>query len=249
MIAARVDFIKHSNYYLIMKYENPSSNVLQQQLALIGHALASAQRLRILTLLAQSTKTVEELGAELDESLANTSAHLKVLRGACLVERRKEGRFAHYELASPSVEGLLLVLDAVARERLPELREVVREFNDDPSELIELPPDELLAGVKGGRLSLIDVRPESEFAAGHLPGARSCPLDILRQKLPKLRGTVVVYCRGPYCLGAKEAVALLRKAGLRAKRLALGVMEWRELGQEIVTETKEAHQGAAHDTQ
>jgi rhodanese-related sulfurtransferase/DNA-binding transcriptional ArsR family regulator len=230
-----------------MKNDNASSNVLHQQLALIGHALASAQRLRILTLLAQSTKTVEDLAAELGESLANTSAHLKVLRGACLVERQKEGRFAHYGLASPSIERLLLVLDEVARERLPELREVVRAFNEDPSELIELPPDELLAGIKGGRLSLIDVRPESEFAAGHLPGAKSWPLDALRKQPPKARGPVVVYCRGPYCLGAKEAVALLRKAGLRARRLALGVMEWRELGQEIVTELQEAQQGAHHD--
>ena len=219
-----------------MKNETTTPYALQQQLALIGHALASAQRLRILTLLAQSTKTVEELAAELGESLANTSAHLKVLRGACLVERQKEGRFAHYGLASLSIERLLLMLDEVARERLPELREVVRAFNEDPSELIELPPDELLAGVKGGRLSLIDVRPESEFATGHLPGARSCPLDTLRQNHPKLRGTVVVYCRGPYCLGAKEAVALLRKAGVRARRLPLGVMEWRTLGQPLVAE-------------
>jgi rhodanese-related sulfurtransferase len=231
-----------------MKNENASSHVLQQQLALIGHALASAQRLRILTLLAQSTKTVEDLAAELGESLANTSAHLKVLRGACLVERQKEGRFAHYALASPSIERLLLVLGDVAQDRLPELREVVRAFNEDPRELIELPPDELLAGIKGGRLSLIDVRPQSEFAAGHLPGAQSVPLDTLHKGAPKLRGPVVVYCRGPYCVGAKEAVSLLRKAGLRAKRLALGVMEWRELGQDIITEPQEAQQGAHHDT-
>jgi rhodanese-related sulfurtransferase/DNA-binding transcriptional ArsR family regulator len=220
-----------------MKNQHPAPDALQQQLALIGHALASASRLRLLTLLAQGTKTVVELAAELGESLANTSAHLKVLRGACLVDREKKGRFVHYGLASPAIERLLVMLENVAEERLPELREVIRQFNDDPVELIELPPDELLAGVRAGRLSLVDVRPEREFAFGHLPGAKSLPLGTLRRKVPKLQGSVVVYCRGPYCVGAKEAVTLLRKAGVRATRLPLGVMEWRARGLPVVTES------------
>lgn len=207
-----------------------------QQLALIAHSLGSPQRLRLLTLLAQSAKTVEDLATELGESLANTSAHLKVLRGACLVERHKEGRFARYALASPMVERFLVMLRALAEERLPELREVVRQFNDHPAELIELSPEELLAGVRAGRLTLVDVRPETEFAFGHLPGARSWPLAKLQQGVPKLKGAVVIYCRGPYCLGAQEAVALLRQAGVQAMRLPLGVMEWRTLGQTVVAE-------------
>jgi rhodanese-related sulfurtransferase/DNA-binding transcriptional ArsR family regulator len=230
-----------------MKIKALPPDAVQQQLALIGHALASPQRLRILMLLAQSTKSVEEVSAELGESLANTSAHLKVLRGACLVQRQKDGRFAYYALASASIERLLLLLGEVAQERLPELREVVRQFNEDPSEFVELPPDELLAGVRGERLTLIDVRPEAEFAAGHLPGARSYPLETLRQGAFKLRGTVMVYCRGPYCLAAKEAVSLLRKAGVRATRLTLGVMEWRAMGQPVVMDTqKDNLQGVGH---
>lgn len=231
----KLDLLKYSKYHLIMKTTPSSSVAFQQQIALIGHAVGSPPRLRLLTLLAQGTKTVEELAAELGESLANTSAHLKVLRGACLVERQKDGRFARYTLASPSVEHFLLVLRELAEERLPELREVIRQFNEDRGALIDLPPDELLAGVRAGRLTLVDVRPASEFTAGHLPGATCMPLESLRKRTPKLRGPIIVYCRGPYCVGAQEAVTLLRRAGVDAKRILVGVSEWRTAGHPVAS--------------
>ncbi|MGN6368589.1 MAG: ArsR/SmtB family transcription factor [Phycisphaerae bacterium] len=223
--------IKYSNYHLNIKQTKPPSTSPHEHVAFLAHSMTSPQRLRLLTLLAQSAKTVEELADELGESLANTSAHLKVLRGACLVERQKEGRFARYRLASERIEPFLTALQELAHDRLPALREAVRTF--DAEEVIELTPGELLAGIRRRRLILLDVRPPGEFSAGHIPGARSMPLATLRREVPRLKGKVLLYCRGPYCAGAKEALAILRTAGADVRRLRAGIIEWRAGGHPV----------------
>lgn len=206
--------------------------MLYQHFARIGHAASNPHRLRLLGLLGQGEKTVERLAEQIGQSIAATSAHLKVLRSSCLVETRRQGRNVHYRLAGDSVSRFLLALRELGVERLPEAREVVRDYFSDRDSLVDLDARQLLDEVRNRRVTLLDVRPRDEYAAGHIPGARSVPRDELVRSLRRLprRGRVVAYCRGPYCVSAVQAVAELREKGFNAFRLPIGVTEWKAAG-------------------
>ena len=207
-------------------------NALYGQFARIGKGVSSPQRLELLDLLSQGEKSVETLAAQAGLSIKNASAHLRVLRGARLVETRKEARYVYYRLADESVSTFFLALRGLAESRLAEVREVAREYFRGPVGMTPVDRQRLLERARTGEVTVLDVRPAAEFRAGHIPGARSVPLDELEQTLisiPKDQD-VVAYCRGPYCVLALEAVELLRSKGYRAVRLEDGVAEWRAAG-------------------
>ncbi|HKY22970.1 MAG TPA: metalloregulator ArsR/SmtB family transcription factor [Vicinamibacterales bacterium] len=210
---------------------------LYGQFARLGKALASPQRLELLDLLAQSERTVESLAAEIGSSTANTSQHLQVLRRASMVDTRKDGLFVHYRLADASVLQLCAALRTVAERQYADLDRIVRDHFGDRSDPEPVQMDELLRRARKGDVVILDTRPAREYAAGHLAGAISMPIDELHRRLrnlPKAK-PYVAYCRGPYCVYADQAVTALRQTGRRAQRLAGGFPEWRSAGLPIET--------------
>ena len=209
-----------------------AKNFLYEQVARIGKAVASPKRLELIELLCQGEKTVEALAAQADISVKLASAHLKELRAARLVETRKEGKYVLYRLASTSVADLWVNLRSAAEERLVDLQVALANLVAHGDELEGLDRKSILKKAATGEVLVLDVRPSAEFAVAHLPHARSLPVDELRKRLAELpKDTpVVAYCRGPFCLMAKDAVALLRKKGYRAMHLTDGVAEWRARG-------------------
>ena len=205
---------------------------LYQEFARIGKAIASPQRLEFLDLLAQREWSVEQLAAETEQSIANTSAHLKVLRSARLVETRREGSYVYYRLADENVVQLWQTIRAIGESQLAEIDRIVDEFVSGRDESQPVDSRDLLDRLNRDEITVIDVRPEDEYAAGHLPGARSIPVDELEAHLDQLdpEREIVAYCRGPYCLFADEAVELLRQRGFKAWRLADGLPDWRMAG-------------------
>ncbi len=205
---------------------------LYEQFARVGKVLGSAKRVELLDLLAQGQRSVEELAELTGMEVGNTSAHLQVLRGARLVEIRKEGTRVFYRLAGDEVTHLLVTLQEVARTRLAEVGDVVRTHLSDPDGLEAVGRDELLERAGRGEIIVLDVRPVEEFRAGHIPGAISIPVDDLEARLGELPDgiEVVAYCRGPYCVFARDAVQLLRRRGHHARRLVDGLPEWRLAG-------------------
>lgn len=208
--------------------DGPTGAFLMEQFARIGKALSSPQRLKLVELLAQAERTVEELARVTGLSIANTSQHLQVLRRARLVDNRKEGLYVHYSLADASVYGLWRSMQRLGETRLAEVREFVAAEFDDGAEAASLSPDALQERIRSGEVTLIDVRPAEEYRHGHLPGAISMPVEELGGRIGELvkDREVVAYCRGPYCLLGPNAVRQLRGAGLAASRLTLSVPEW-----------------------
>lgn len=206
-------------------------DAIYEQLARVGKATSAPRRLELLDLLAQAPRTVESLADLTAMSVANTSQHLQVLLATGLVERTRDGLHVTYRLSSEHVLELCLRLRSVAEKHVAELARVKERFFAD-SDIRKLSAKELLEGVRRGRLILIDVRPVEEYAAAHIPGARSIPHDELKRRLAKLpKGrAIVAYCRGPYCVYAIEAVKLLRARGFQASRMDAGVPEWRASG-------------------
>jgi DNA-binding transcriptional ArsR family regulator/rhodanese-related sulfurtransferase len=215
---------------------------LYGQLARIGKALASPVRLELLELLCQSDRTVDSLAEETGISLANASQHLMVLRDAGLVESRKKGLHVHYRLADGSVIDLSTALRTVAEKRLADLERLVKSHFGDRSTPEPVPMGELLQRARSGRVVVLDARPAREYAAGHIAGAISVPIDELQRRLRELpKGKeYVAYCRGPYCVYADRAVELLRKSGRRARRLTQGFPEWRAAGHPIEAQALDA---------
>ena len=205
---------------------------LYEQVARIGKAVASPKRLQLIELLCQGEKTVEVLAAQAEISVKLASAHLKELRLARLVETRKVGKYVQYRLASTSVADLWVTLRGEAEERLVELQVALANIVEHREELKGFDRKALLKKAAAGEVLVLDVRPADEFATAHLPHARSLPVDELKRRLAELpKDTpVVAYCRGPFCLMAKDAVELLRKKGYRAFHLTDGVAEWRAQG-------------------
>jgi len=205
---------------------------LYQQFARIGKALSSPHRIEMMELLAQGERTVESLTEELGQTMGNISAHLQVLREARLVEGRKEGLYVYYRLADDVVLGLLEGLRRVAEKQLAEVDRLVESFFGDRAELDAVGFDELRSRLKSGSAVLVDVRPSSEYAAGHISGAISIPHDELEERMSELPRDkeVVAYCRGPYCVFADEAVKALRDKRRKARRLEAGFPEWKEAG-------------------
>ena len=205
---------------------------LYGQFARIGKALGSSHRLELLELLAQGERTVDALASESALSMANASQHLQALREAGLVESRKEGLYVHYRLADPAVFELSRVLRTVAEKRLAELDRLVRDHFGDRSDPEPVKMQELLKRARKNEVVILDARPTREFAAGHIAGALSMPVEKLQQRLRELPKSkeYVAYCRGPYCIYADRAVELLRANGRRARRLVDGFPEWKAAG-------------------
>lgn len=207
-------------------------DLLYEQVARISKAASSPKRLELIEVLCQGEKRVEQLASDTELSVKLTSAHLKELKTARLVENRRDGKNIYYRLADPRVADLWVMLRELAEERLLELQAAMRELITQSDELSPISGAELLAQAHQGELVVIDVRPEAEYAVAHLPFARSIPLSELKQRLNEIPAnkTVVAYCRGPFCLMAKDAVELLRQQGINASRLETGVAEWRLSG-------------------
>jgi len=212
----------------------PFKDRLYPQFARIGRALASEKRLEILDLLAQAPRHVEALAAETEQSVANVSQHLQVLRSARLVDVQRRGTRVIYRLADPAVLWMWLTLRSVAERRLTEIGEITREFAGDRDEAL-MSREELEGRLARGDVFLIDVRPAVEYEAGHLPGAVRMPIEELPGRLEEIPRDrpVIAYCRGEYCLFADEAVALLREHGIPAARMEGGWPEWLAEGREI----------------
>jgi rhodanese-related sulfurtransferase len=202
------------------------------QYARIGKALGNPHRLELLELLAQSERTVESLANEIGLSMANTSQHLQVLRGAGLVDTRRSGVFVHYRLADDAVVPLSTALRTVAERRLAELERLVRDEFKGRADAEAVSLADLLERSRQDDVVVLDTRPTHEYQAGHIPGALSVPVDELQQRLGRLpKGKdYVAYCRGPYCVYADRAVELLRASGRRARRLTEGFPEWKAAG-------------------
>ncbi|MHB1536996.1 MAG: ArsR/SmtB family transcription factor [Solirubrobacteraceae bacterium] len=200
---------------------------LFEAIALMGKAFASPRRLELLDLLAQGSRTVEQLARASEQSTANASQHLHALHAAGVVAREREGNRVRYALAGEDVLDLWLALRGASAARLAEVERAAREYLGEPVEA--LGRDELLERLKRGEVVLVDVRPEEEFAAGHIDGARSVPIDELEQRIAELPEDreIVAYCRGPFCAYAHEAVRRLQAAGRSASRLEDGWPEWR----------------------
>jgi len=205
---------------------------LYGQFARIGKALSSPHRLEILELLAQGERTVDSLATEVGLSLANTSQHLQALRQAALVESRKDGLFVSYRLSDPTVFGLCATIRTVAEHQLADLDRLVREHFGERSDAEAVEMNELLKRARSKRVIVLDTRPPAEYAAGHIAGAMSVPVDDLQRRLRHLpKGKeYVAYCRGPYCVYADRAVEILRSNGRQARRLREGFPEWRAAG-------------------
>lgn len=207
-------------------------NQLYAQVARIGKAFASPKRLELIELLCQGEKSVEALAAQTEMSVKLTSAHLKELRLAQLVETRKDGKYVMYQLAGPGVADLWVNLRSEAEERLVELQMALASLVEHKDGLEGLDRAAILKKARAGEVLVLDVRPADEFAAAHLPHALSLPVGELKKRLAELPKDVpvVAYCRGPFCLLAKTAVELLRKKGYQAFHLTDGVAEWRARG-------------------
>ncbi len=207
-------------------------DALYAQFARIGHAVSSPKRLELLDLLGQGEKTVEQLAEQTATAVKNTSAHLRALRQARLVETRRDGTYVWYRLADEAVAAFLLALQTLGRHRYAEVREVAESYLERRDTLEPIPPEELRRRLDAGDVTLIDVRPGNEFAAGHIPGALSVPVAELADRLRELpkRKEIVAYCRGPYCVLAVTAVELLRQRGYRARRLIESIPAWRARG-------------------
>jgi rhodanese-related sulfurtransferase len=208
---------------------------LYAEFARIGAVLGNAHRLEILDLLSQrDERTVEDLARELGTTTGNTSQHLLTLLRARLVEVRRRGTYAYYRLGGLEVNALWRQLRDVASARSAEVAAIARRSRPRDEEFGDVDVTSLLPKVERGEVLLFDARPRDEYRAGHLPGARLIEPDSLAQTLADARldvtREIVVYCRGPYCVYADEAVAELRARGFTAHRLSLGVPEWRALG-------------------
>jgi rhodanese-related sulfurtransferase len=205
---------------------------LYEQVARIGKAVASPKRLELIELLCQGEKSVEMLAVQAEISVKLASAHLKELRLARLVDTRRDGKYVLYRLASTSVADLWVHLRAEAEERLVELQVALASIVEHGGELEGVDRAAILRKARAGEVLVLDVRPAQEFTAAHLPHARSLPVDELKKRLAELPKDVpvVAYCRGPFCLMAKDAVELLRQKGYRAFHLTDGVAEWRSRG-------------------
>ena len=206
-----------------------AKNALFDGFADVAKALGNGRRIELVDVLAQGERHVDELAREIDQSVANTSHHLHVLAAAGLVITRREGNRIYYQLASGDVEQLWTALRSVARTHLDDLDQLAADYLGNRTRLEEISRDELARRLDDSNLIIIDVRPEAEYAAGHIRGARSVSIN----QLPDIvRGLptdveVVAYCRGPYCVFADDAVRLLRRRRRNARRLQDGFPEWR----------------------
>ena len=211
-----------------MKDARKIKDLLYEQVARIGKVFSSPKRLELIELLCQGEKSVEVLAHEASISMKLTSLHLRELRMAQLVETERQGKNIIYRLADKAVAELWVSVHRLAENRLVDLQLALQKIATEPGELVANDRESLIKAARKGEVVVLDVRPSEEYLNEHLPFARSIPLEELRQRLaelPKDR-SIVAYCRGPYCLMAVDAVALLKKEGYSALHLREGVAEW-----------------------
>ena len=214
-----------------------AKSALFDAFASVAQALGSGRRAEIVDVLAQGERSVEEIATEIDQSLANTSHHLQLLLHAGLVRSRRQGTRIYYRLASDRVGDLWAAVREVAERHVAEVHVLADDYLGERGGVEQIAADQLQARLDKGSVIVLDVRPEPEYRAGHIRGALSAPLDSLdagAAKLPKRRD-IVAYCRGPYCVYADDAVRLLQERGLKARRLDVGLPEWRRAGHPIET--------------
>lgn len=200
--------------------------------ASVAKAIGSGRRAEIIDVLAQGERSVDDVASEIGQSVANTSHHLRMLAEVGLCESRRDGTRIFYRLASDRVGELWSALRDVAVAHVVDVEVLADRYLGDRAGIETVTADELADRLGRGRVVVLDVRPNVEFAAGHIQGARSIPIDDLKERvaeLPRSRG-IVAYCRGPYCLYADDAVRLLNEKGYRAKRLDSGYPEWKRSG-------------------
>ena len=212
--------------------DRAAKDALFDGFAEVAKALASGRRAEIVDLLAQGERSVDEISDEIGQSVANTSHHLRAMARAGLLSTRREGTRIYYALAGERVEALWAALRDVAAEHVAGIERLTEAYLGDRDGLEAISRDELAARLRRGDLVVLDVRPEPEFRAGHIAGARSVPVSELRRNLRALpKGVeVVAYCRGPYCVYADDAVRELNRRGYRAQRLEDGYPEWKQAG-------------------
>jgi rhodanese-related sulfurtransferase/DNA-binding transcriptional ArsR family regulator len=209
-------------------------NRLFDELAVVGKAFGSPKRLELVELLAQGERTVEGLARAAGMGVSTVSAHLQVLKLANLVRTRREGTKVFYRLAGDDVAQLYAAMRTVARERSADVSQALEAYLNLPGsgEVGLVTRDDLAQMLANGEVTLLDVRPPEEYLAGHIPGARNTPLDTLDAEVDALRQapSVVAYCRGSFCVMAHDAVRILGGAGVEARRLEDGMLEWRTAG-------------------
>lgn len=213
-------------------------DMLYEQVARVGKAVSSPKRLELLELLAQTEKSVDQLAGEISADIKLTSAHLKTLKEARLIESRREGKYVYYRLSAPDVARLWVNLRQVAENHLLELQRALQNMVTDPAHLASVSRETLLEQARSGDVVVLDVRPAEEFATAHLPFARSMPVAEIEQRLAELpQGKeIVAYCRGPFCLLSDEAVALLSAHGYAVRKMTDGVSEWQAAGLPLASE-------------
>ena len=221
-----------------MSRQSPKA-LLFEQFARIGQALSSGPRLELLELLAQSERSVDALAQLTGLAVANTSRHLQQLRQAGLIVARKESQFVYYRLAGDEVVRLIYALGAVGEAYSADVDKLVKMFMTNKDAFEPVSAKDVIERARKGLVTVLDVRPPEEYAAGHVAGAINIPLPEINKRLHELPANreIVAYCRGPYCLMAFEAVVLLRTKGRKARRLQDGLPEWRLRGLPVETDT------------
>src|SRR5260221_1532144 len=219
-----------------MSTRNPKL-ALFAQFAAVAKSLAHAHLIQLPEQRVQGERSLEVCGDRSRLSIANASQHLQHMRCAGLVANRREGKFVYYRLVDDSILDLLAALRRIAERNLAEVERVIRGYFHNRDSLEPISREELLQRSRAGEVTILDVRPEDEFALGHLPGAVNMPLRELEMRLAEFNPAqeIVAYCRGPYCVLSYEAVAVLRARGVKARRLQDGFPEWRAAGLAIVT--------------
>lgn len=215
--------------------DREAKNALFDAFAEVAKALASGRRAEIVDVLAQGERSVDDIAGEIDQSVANTSHHLHALTRAGLLTSRREGTRVFYALASPRVAELWSALRDVAAEHVAGIEKLTTAYLGDRRDIEAITRDELASRLRRRDVVVIDVRPTTEYVAGHIPGARSVPPDEVRRHLrtiPKDR-EIVAYCRGPFCVYADDVVRSLQRRGIRARRLEDGFPEWKRAGHDI----------------
>src|SRR2546429_2726876 len=207
-------------------------DAIYEQVARLGKAVSSPNRLELLDLLCQRERSVEALADEAEISVANASQHLKVLRAARLVESRKDGLYVTYRIAGTAVGEFFRAMRMLAENQLAEVEQITQRFLKGRKGLTPVDREALVKRVHKGEVIVLDVRPSEEYRAGHIAGAISIPLKELERRLAELprNQDIVAYCRGPYCVFSDQAVELLRHNGFKAVRLEDGVVDWRARG-------------------
>ena len=214
---------------VVMVGDREKKDALFDGFAEVARALGNGRRAELVDVLAQGERHVDELAAEIGQSVANTSFHLRALATVGLVTTRRDGTRIYYRLASDQVAALWAALRSVAASHHATIDDLAAAYLGHRDDLEQIPRDELVRRIADGDVIVIDVRPDTEYAAGHVAGALSIPIARLAEQIRNLPSDIeiIAYCRGPYCVFADDAVQLLRRRGRRARRLVDGYPEWR----------------------